>query len=47
MKKEEKALFPLLHLPPLHGPESLITLTEKIGFLPFFRNAIEGFSIED
>lgn len=47
MKKEEKALFLLLHLPPLHGPESLITLTEKIGFLPFFRNAIEGFSIED
>ena len=47
MKKEERSLFPLLHLPPPGGPESLITLTEEIGFLPFFRNAIEGFSIED
>ena len=27
--------------------DELLTLIEEIGFLPFFRNEIPGFSIED
>lgn len=30
-----------------HSPKELICLIEKIGFLPLFRNEIEGFSVEE
>ena len=34
-------------LPPLRSAEDLTRLVGEIGFLPFFRNAIPGFSIEE
>lgn len=32
---------------PLRSPEDVIALVREIGFLPLFRNEIDGFSIED
>ena len=34
-------------MPDLTTPESVSALIQKWGFLPFFRNSISGFSIED
>ena len=34
-------------LPPLYSPEALIDLVQQLGFLPFFANDIQGFSIEE
>lgn len=31
----------------LRSPDDIISLTEELGFLPFFRNGIPGFSIEE
>lgn len=31
----------------IHNPEELIEHVEDVGFLPFFANDIEGFSVED
>ena len=31
----------------LRSAEDIIALTEELGFLPFFRNGISGFSIEE
>ena len=31
----------------LRSPDDIINLVRKIGFLPFFANDIEGFSIEE
>lgn len=31
----------------VRSPEDIITLTEEVGFLPFFRNHIPGFSVEE
>ncbi len=31
----------------IHSAEDIISLVQEIGFLPFFRNEIEGFSIAD
>lgn len=36
-----------MRLPKVHNPNELLQLVEDIGFLPFFANEIEGFSIED
>ena len=34
-------------LPQLRSAQDLVRLVQEIGFLPFFRNEISGFSIED
>ena len=36
-----------MDLPKLRSAEMLASLVEEIGFLPFFRNPIAGFSVED
>ncbi len=33
--------------PPVRSPEELTRLVSEVGFLPFFRNVIPGFSIEE
>lgn len=37
----------MMTLPKIHNPDELTELIEAIGFLPFFANEIEGFSVED
>ena len=36
-----------MKLPELRSAKALAELVEEIGFLPFFRNEIEGFSVEE
>ena len=36
-----------MELPELHSAEDLAALVEEIGFLPFFKNGIEGFSVQE
>lgn len=36
-----------MRLPKLQSADDIDSLVRKIGFLPFFKNEIEGFSIED
>lgn len=36
-----------MRFPYIHSAEDMARLIDEIGFLPFFRNEIEGFSIED
>lgn len=36
-----------MHLPLIRTVEDLVDLTNDIGLLPFFENAIEGFSVEE
>lgn len=37
----------MMRFPMLHDTEELASLVQEIGFLPFFRNEIAGFSVED
>ncbi len=34
-------------MPLIHSAEDIMALTEEMGFLPLFRNAVDGFSVED
>ena len=36
-----------MNIPELRSAEDLAKVVEEIGFLPFFRNEIEGFSVEE
>lgn len=36
-----------MRFPPLTSPESIISLVQEVGFLPFFAGAVPGFSIEE
>lgn len=36
-----------MRLTKLRSPEDIVALVQEIGFLPFFANEIEGFSVED
>lgn len=36
-----------MKLPQIHSRQELVALVQELGFLPFFSNEIEGFSLED
>jgi hypothetical protein len=36
-----------MYKPQINSPEDLATLVQEYGFLPFFQNEIEGFSVEE
>ncbi len=36
-----------MKLPPVDSCESLVALVQEVGFLPFFANAVRGFSVEE
>jgi len=38
---------PVMLFYEVRSPETLVALVEEVGFLPFFRNEIEGFSLEE